>query len=242
MTDRPKALLVSHGQPSDPDGPEGDLRALAAGVAEHLPGWDVAGTTLSGKGTLDAAVRGFGGTGFHVYPLFMADGWFVRDRLPARLAEAGAGPEARTILPPLGLDPALPDLCLRRAREAAADAGLDVAGTTLLLAAHGSPSAPRAGEVAREVAARIAGAGVFRAVVTGFVDEAPFLADAARIDGPAICLPYFAAANGHVREDIPEALDAAGFGGPRLPPIGTDAAIPGLIAAALRRSAARRAA
>ena len=239
MTDTRAALLVSHGQPSDPDGPEADLRTLAAKVARHLPGWQVAGTTLSGQGTLEAAVRTLG-TDLAVYPLFMTDGWFVRDRLPDRLAQAG-----RThykILPPLGLDPALPDLCLRRAKEAAVEAGIDPAESTLLLAAHGSPSAPRAGEVAREVAAHLAAAGVFRKVVTGFVDEAPFLADAARIAGPAICLPYFAAANGHVREDIPEALDKAGFKGLRLAPIGTDPLVPGLIADSLRRIAELRAA
>lgn len=239
MPDRPAALLVSHGQPSDPDGPEADLRALATAVAGHLPGWRVAGTTLSGKGTLEAAIRALGGVAM-VYPLFMTDGWFVRDRLPARLAEAGA--TDCTILPPLGLDPALPELCLNRAREAALEAGFTPSDTTLLLAAHGSPSAPRAGEVAREVTAMLGAAGIFRDVVTGFVDEAPYLAEAARIDGPAICLPYFAAANGHVREDIPEALDGAGFAGLRLPPIGTDPLIPGLIAAALRRNAARAAA
>ncbi len=163
----------------------------------------------------------------------MTDGWFVRDRLPARLEDAGAM-QCR-ILAPLGLDPELPDLCLQRAEDAAIDAGLDPALATLLLAAHGSPSATRAGEVAREVAARLGAAGTFREVVTGFVDEAPFLVDAARINGPAICLPYFAAANGHVREDIPEALDAAGFTGLRLEPIGTDPLIPKLIANALRR-------
>ncbi len=235
MTDHSAALLISHGQPSDPDGPEADLRALAAEVAGHLSGWKVAGTTLSGQGTLEAAIRTLG-TDIIVYPLFMTDGWFVSDRLPARLTQAG-GSRCR-VLPPLGLDPALPDLCLRRAKEAALDAGFDPSDATLLLAAHGSPSAPRAGEVAREVAAKIARADTFRDVVTGFVDEAPFLADAARIKGPAICLPYFAAANGHVREDIPEALDAAGFNGLRLDPIGTDPLIPGLIADALRRTVA----
>lgn len=235
MTDRPAALLVSHGQPSDPDGPEADLRTLAESVAKLLPGWRVMGTTLSGKGTLEAAIRRLG-TAVTVYPLFMTDGWFVRDRLPSRLAEAGA--TDCTILPPLGLDPALPDLCLRRAGEAALAAGITPSTATLLLAAHGSPSAPRAGEVAREVAATLEAAGVFRCVVNGFVDEAPFLADAARIEGPAVCLPFFAAANGHVREDIPEGLDAAGFSGLRLPPVGTDGLVPGLIADALRRSAA----
>jgi len=238
---RPAALVVSHGQPSDPDGPEADMAALAARVATELPaGWRVAGTTLAGRGTLSATLTALGAGPVLVYPHFMSDGWFVSTRLPARLAEAGR-PDA-DVLPPFGLDPAVPALCLARARAGAEAAGADPAATTLLLAAHGSPSDPRAGAVARRVAGTIAAADVFGRVTCGFVDEAPRLADAARLPAPAVCLPFFAARNGHVLIDLPEAFAEAGFPGPTLPPIGTDADVPGLIAAALARHADARAA
>jgi sirohydrochlorin ferrochelatase len=76
----------------------------------------------------------------------------------------------------------------------------------------------------------------FARVEVGFVEEAPFLVDAARGLGQALCLPLFALRAGHVVDDLPEALAAAGFAGPLLPPIGEHAAVPALLAAALRRS------
>ena len=76
----------------------------------------------------------------------------------------------------------------------------------------------------------------FDRVITGYVEEAPFLQDVAGdIDGPALCLPLFALSAGHVTGDVPEALEAAGFDGPLLPPIGAVPQVPALIARAVRR-------
>ncbi|MCB1372036.1 MAG: cobalamin biosynthesis protein CbiX, partial [Rhodobacteraceae bacterium] len=77
-------------------------------------------------------------------------------------------------------------------------------------------------------------------VRVGFVDEEPRLAVAARLPGPALCLPFFAARNSHVEVDLPEALAEAGFPGPILPPVGTDAAVPRIIADGLARAALAR--
>ncbi len=57
-------------------------------------------------------------------------------------------------------------------------------------------------------------------MTTGFVEETPSLADAARDLTPAICLPFFALRAGHVVDDVPAALAEAGFTGPLLPAIG----------------------
>ncbi len=100
------ALIVAHGQPSDPDGPEAEIAALAARVARFLPGWQVGSATLAGIGTLDAAVRRLGAP--LVFPFFMADGWFIRVNLPRRLAAAGA--EGLTVLTPFGILPETLDL------------------------------------------------------------------------------------------------------------------------------------
>jgi sirohydrochlorin ferrochelatase len=75
----------------------------------------------------------------------------------------------------------------------------------------------------------------FARVVAGFVEEPPYLADAARDLGPAVCLPFFALRAGHVETDVPEALAAAAFDGPLLPEIGAHPDVPALIADALRR-------
>ena len=231
----PAALILSHGQPSAPEGPQADMAALAASVAPHLAGWRVRGATLAAPGGLEAALGDLGDGPIKVFPFFMADGWFVRSQIPKRLAEAGR--KDCVVLPPFGLDPEVKALCVRRAREGAEAHGYDPARTILVLAAHGSPSNTKPAEAARAVAAAIEASDAFREVSTGFVDEPPYLADVARGAEPGVCLPFFAAENGHVREDLPEALAEAGFTGPLLPAIGTDAETPAIIAAAFLRSA-----
>ena len=52
-----QALIISHGQPSDPDPAEAALALLAAKVAALLPDWRVDSATMAKTGALDAAVR-----------------------------------------------------------------------------------------------------------------------------------------------------------------------------------------
>lgn len=233
------ALIVAHGSPSAPEGPEQVLRALGVSAAALLPGnWAVRGATLAAPGAIEAALGAFpAGARLLVYPHFMADGWFSTEELPRRLRRAGA--RDFEMLPAFGLDPAVHRLCLGLARAAVAGHPPGAAG--LLLAAHGSPSDPRAAASARAVARFLEASGAFREVVVGFIDEAPWLSDAARIAAPAVCLPYFAGRAGHVETDVPEALAQAGFRGPLLEPAGTSPEVPAIIAAALSRAAARRA-
>ena len=228
----PAALIVAHGQPSSPEGPEARIAAFAAEVAAGLPGWRVAGATLAAPGALARAVGTLGSEAPVVYPLFMADGWFVKSLLPKRLAEAGA-PGAR-LTAPLGLDPGMPALLAGAALAAAKAHGLTPAETGLLLAAHGSPSNTRPREVTEALAAALAPLIGFREIRTGYVDEAPGIDEAARaLAAPALCLPFFARTGGHVLEDLPEALAAGGFTGPLLAPIGEDPAVAAMAAASI---------
>jgi hypothetical protein len=137
------ALIVAHGAPSAPEGPERVMRGLAGAVAALLPGgWAVRGATLAAPGAVAAALEALGAGGrLLVYPHFMADGWFSTEELPRRLRAAGA--RDFDILPAFGLDPAVPWLCLRRAGEAVRAGGHGPGEVALLLAAHGSPSDPR---------------------------------------------------------------------------------------------------
>lgn len=223
---------MAHGSPCAPLGPERALRELARAVAARLPeGWTVRGTTLAMKDGLHRAVRTLGARApLLVYPLFMADGWFVNSELPRRLAQVGA--DRCTALAPLGLDPRLHRLALWRARAVARRQG-NCADIAVLLAAHGSSGDPRPARAARQAAGALAASGAFREVRVGFVEEPPFLADAARGMGASICLPFFAMRAGHVERDVPTALADAGFTGSLLPPLGADPSIPGLIADAL---------
>jgi len=234
--DARSAVVVAHGAPSDPWTQERAIRALAFRVACLLPGWSVEGATLAAKGSFASALEATHGRRPLVYPLFMSDGWFVSTRLPELIAEYRDG--AADVAAPLGTDPAVHALCTETLRRAAAGSGYECAETTVLLAAHGSPTDPRPCAVARQAADRIAETGGFRAVKVGFIDGAPSLSEAARIEGPALCLPFFAARAGHVTKDLPAALASASFPGALLPPVGTLAEIPALIAKTLMARAA----
>lgn len=220
------ALIVAHGQPSDPGPAARALAALAERVADKLPGWQVRAATLAEPGALARAVAGQGGG--LVFPMFMAGGWFTRVNIPAKLAEAGArvGPDGWQVLEPFGCDPAVHALCVSLVREAGAG--------EVILAAHGSFKSRAPSDIAFHLADRIAqetGA----EVRAGFIDQEPQLSTLTGFG--AVCLPFFAADGGHVGDDIPAALAAAGFTGSILPPVGLDPRVPAIIAEALRRGA-----
>ena len=127
-----RAVIVSHGQPGDPEPQEQAIRDLAALVAQENPGCQVLGATLAMPGSLAAAAD----PDSLIYPMFMAEGWFTGTELPRRLAKAGA--EGARIMRPFGTDPALPPLIISAAHAAAAAQGWQPNETTLLLTAHGS--------------------------------------------------------------------------------------------------------
>ena len=224
-----RVLIVAHGQPGDPEPQQQAVETLAARIAPHLPQAQVQGATLAMPGALNIAAAET-----LIYPMFMASGWFTRSELPRRLALAGA--EGARVLEPFGSHPGLPALCLHLITDAAAGQGWALADTDLLIAAHGSGRSRAPSTAARAMADRLA-----PHVATthcGFIEEAPFLADAARDLGPqALCLPLFVARWGHVRDDLPEALAKAEFQGRVLDPLGCHPAVPALIAAALSRQA-----
>lgn len=216
------ALIVSHGQPSEPEVGEAEITAMAAEVAKNLPGWAVHGVTLSGKGTLETAVANLP-EGTPVYPLFMADGWFTQTVLPRRLGSARV-----TMMEPFGIDPELPGIAADAIRRSVTLT--DSHAHEILVAGHGSGKSPRPAQVTREFAARLSGL-LARPVRCGFVEEAQFLAEAAKGMAPgSICLPFFATRRGHVLEDIPQALSETGFDGTLMEPLGCLPAIPALIA------------
>jgi sirohydrochlorin ferrochelatase len=220
------ALIVAHGQPSDPGPSAAALERLADAVGGVLPGWQVRAATLAEPGAMARAVAGT--EGGVVFPMFMAGGWFTRVQIPAKLAEAGvpSGPDGWTVLEPFGCDPAVHDLCVTLVREAG--------GTEVILAAHGSFKSAVPSDIARHVAARIS-AETGATMRVGFIDQDPQLSTLTGFG--TVCLPFFAAEGGHVSDDIPAALAKAGFTGRILPPVGLDARVPGIIATALVRGA-----
>lgn len=223
-----QAIIVSHGQPSEPDPAETALATLAARVAGRLPGWHVGSATLAKPGALQAALEQAGPHPL-IYPMFMTAGWFTGEELLDRLNDRKA-----KVLPPLGLDAGLPEMAAELLSEVLAYEGWTTANTRLFIAAHGSGRSRNSARDTQAFATALAALMPLAEIRVGFVEEPPYLADMAFDLGPkSICLPFFAAKGGHVTDDIPEALDLAGFQGVRLEPIGCSQAVPALIARAL---------
>lgn len=223
----PFAAVVAHGQPGDPGALQPELEALAAAVQALMPGWTVRGATLACRRSLSALA----GVQL-IYPQFMADGWFVRSETPRRLAEAGV--DGARMVAPLGLDPEMPAIGARVARDAAQAARIDPSRATLVVVGHGSKGSRASANSTRAFAEALPDGAGFAHVTAAFIEEAPFLSDVVP-KGPAVCLPFFATNGGHTTEDIPQGWHGHG---PIAPPIGTTGDIPRLIAAALRKAAA----
>jgi sirohydrochlorin ferrochelatase len=233
-------LIVAHGQPSAPEPAEAELAALAQAVSAQsaIAGAPraVGSATLAAEGALARALARLGPRGL-VFPMFMAGGWFTRVALGQKLHAAGAvlGAQSWQVLEPFGCDPATHDL----ARDIVAHelAGQNMARAGVLIAAHGSFKSSAPSDVARALAQKLQrDLGIGR-IDAAFIDQSPRLCDAAGFGADALCLPFFAAMGGHVTEDIPQALAQAGFAGRVLPPLGADARVPALIAAAACRAA-----
>ncbi|WP_420584415.1 CbiX/SirB N-terminal domain-containing protein [Ruegeria sp.] len=211
----PHALIVAHGQPSDPEPAEAALAAYAADVDTLCEGVDVKSATLAAPGVLERRVAALPDDAV-IYPLFMAKGWFVTSALPKRLADRNI-----RILDPLGVEPSLPGLVSETLTGILAGHGWSPQDTELVLAAHGSGRSRNPSAVAREFAVELRKKIAFKAIHTGFVEEPPYIAEAAaNLSSQALCLPFFACAGGHVLEDLPEALSEARFSGRVLPVVG----------------------
>ena len=229
---KPAALIVAHGQPSDPAPAGAEIAFLAAKVQALMPDWHVRAATLAEPGALSREVAAAGAAGL-VYPLFMAGGWFTRTHLPEKLAEAGG--EGWRVLQPFGLDEAVQALAVTVLRDALARAGQRADQAQVLLAAHGSFRSTAPAEVAYAVAARIEREVGPAKVAVGFIDQNPRIVEVATaLPEEGVVLPFFAARGGHVIDDLPAALAEAGFAGRVLPPLGLDPRVPGIIRRALR--------
>ena len=208
------------------------LRARRIFVAVHAAA--LYGTP-SPKDALAAAAAS-GARHTYIAPLFMSDGQFARVILPRAFGldapSSQPGPHLR-VCKPLGLRPELTTLLLRRASEAAARGGLLPGTAELLLIAHGSTRDPASHAAAEQHAERARAAGVFQAVRTAFLDQAPYLADLLRARRhPAIAVGLFAAGDLHAGTDVPRLITA--HGGPPIQcveAIGEDPAIPDLVLA-----------
>lgn len=206
---------------------------LAQQVSDLLPGWEIRSATLSSPGRLEQIMQ----DGALVYPFFMASGWFTSHVLPKRLQEFNYDQ-----LTAFGLDPALPQLTadlLKQAFQPRPTSRVDK--PVLLLAAHGSARGQKAAEATEHFAQILRPLLPEQEVVTGYIEQAPLIADAAKkLPTGSLCLPFFAQSGNHVTSDLPTALRMADFTGKTLPALGSQRGIARLISQSLQQAALAR--
>lgn len=205
-------VVVGHGERGK-DYSNEILLGHAKAVGEALPGVAVAGGVLSGLPHLEAALAKVANDGARrilVYPYFMAAGFFVGTKIPKRIADAGYGGRC-TMLAPLGADPGLPSLIMRKAVAVAEDElKHPAARCRLLLAGHGSKVSRASAEATEAVAAALRTIGGFAHVATAYLEEAPFLDDVIDAEAtPTVIVGFFNGDGLHAGEDVPEAMENA---------------------------------
>ncbi|MCV2890221.1 CbiX/SirB N-terminal domain-containing protein [Ruegeria aquimaris] len=233
MTNSKHVLLVAHGQPSDPIPAEDDLAEIAKQIQTDVPEVTVHSATLASPGYLETVLDRLPAS-TPVYPLFTSDGWFVTTALPRRL-----GSRANPIMPPMGIDPDLPQAVARHLHGTLTARGWQARDTELVVAAHGSGRSRNPAVAAERFANALQSLAGFARINVGYVEQEPSIAEAARHCGnQALCLPFFACAGGHVQDDIPMALTEASFKGDTLPVLGVLPSVTSLIARRISEHAA----
>lgn len=199
-------LIAAHGERS-PDATNEGVRRIAQAVSAHGLVSEVAVGFINGVPGIGEAFAALAAPRVIVYPLFASSGYFTRDRLVQLLDEANAERRNVEVLPPLGLDPGLPDLVLDRASEIARERGFAPETSTVILLAHGSRRNSASREATEQVARALDDRAAFRSVGIALLEERPFLAEAAaRVHGPAIVVGMFSGEGMHGARDAPRLI------------------------------------
>lgn len=209
-------LLAAHGERREGAGNRGAFR-IARALRDR--GLTVAVGFMSGVPTIGDALQSLSARRILVYPLFASSGYFTRDRLVRILDEAGADGRNVEVLPPLGLDPGLPDIVLGQAMDAARAHDFAHHDCTVILLAHGSRRNSASRQATEGTARVVERRAVFRKVEVAFLEQRPSLGEAAAsVRGPAIVVGMFSGEGLHGARDAPEQVAQLGrrdvvFGG-----------------------------
>ncbi|MDQ6764733.1 MAG: cobalamin biosynthesis protein CbiX [Verrucomicrobiota bacterium] len=158
----------------------------------------------------------------YVVPNFISEGYFTQTVIPRELELTGTRTERVTgqvwkYCEPVGNHPRMTELLLERARLVAP--GVPARETSLLIVGHGTSLNDNSAIAAKREATKIRDAGLYGAVLNVYMEEAPLVADWAKLtDTPnVVVVPFFISDGLHSYEDIPVLLgiNAAGesFGG-----------------------------
>lgn len=197
-------LLIGHGSARYPDAGDAMIRhAEALRAAGRFARVEVA--LLNGGPPVAGVLSGIGAAVIRVVPFFMEDGYFSQVAVPAALDGRPA-----LLCSPVGVHDGMAGLIERQALAACARLGVPSHGTAVLVAGHGSSSAPNRALALHRHAARVAATELFARVEAACLEEAPFVAGA--LAGlrahPVVVVGFFANRGGHVRDDMPALIAA----------------------------------
>jgi len=196
-------LIAAHGARGADGNDEGTFRIARALAARSLTS-DVAVGFIRGEPSIKDALGGMTAPNIVVYPLFVANGYFTRDRLAQLLEEANGEGRKVDVMPPLGLDPGLPDLVAAFATDAADRRGFAPRACDVVLLAHGSKKNPASRKSTEQMARALEIDNRFRSVQAAFLEEPPSLHTAvAGIQGPIIVVGMFSGEGLHGAKDAP---------------------------------------
>ena len=146
----------------------------------------------------------------YVVPNFISEGYFTETIIPRELELTG--PVTRRLgkvikyCEPVGNDPRMIDLLLRRAHEAAPSVPPD--RTSLLIVGHGTSLNRKSAEAAQQQVRVIREKRLYAEVTEAYMEEPPFIADWRKNTSQryVVVVPFFIADGLHSYQDIPVLL------------------------------------
>lgn len=145
----------------------------------------------------------------YVVANFISEGYFTQTVIPRELELSGRISERRNgqiwkYCDPVGSNPRVTDLLLKRARDAAA-APRD---TSLLIVAHGTDLNDKSAAAAKREAEKIRQRGEFGDVLNVYMEERPLVSDWAKLTRTpnVVVVPFFISDGLHSYEDMPQLL------------------------------------
>ncbi len=150
------------------------------------------------------------GNDIYVVPNFISEGYFTEIVIPRELELSGPvthrSGKIIKYCEPVGNDPRMVDLLLRRAREVALNVPPEK--TSVLIVGHGTNLSEKSAEAAQSQARAIREKGIYAEVSEAYMEETPFIADWRKNTSQpnVIVVPFFIADGLHSYQDIPVLL------------------------------------
>ena len=147
----------------------------------------------------------------YVVPNFISEGYFTQTVIPRELELTGpmtkrATGQAWYYCAPVGNNPSVTELLLRRAKQVAPN--VDPAQTSLLIVAHGTDLNENSAVAAKREADKICALGQYAVVLNVYMEEPPLVSDWEKLTTTknVVVVPFFISDGLHSYEDIPVLL------------------------------------